>query len=284
MRYHTTEARRLLEVTRAGLSGNGIEIYGLGETRDGRIILRGGLTLTAHSASQLPINMGGRGPASVGPTSERTVHFMQQANLASPAGFKSQLPLSISRGHHHSQPLSTLDVPDGMHVRHPGLFIQSLAQPAPDSSSRLGGNLQQSSHGLFTQPSPALHQADPQHPPTSTSSADFDGGEGSPSSNEAAAAEVDEEAQGAARRSSLLSSTSQQRHLLARPDTDRDFDSSAQGPESRPTTTSSSYHHGAASHSAALHLTATSLGAHTPAGHPPPLPRAALRDDFDGER
>ena len=53
MRYHTTEARRLLEVTRPGLSGNGIEIDGLGETRDGKIILRGGLTLTALAAAQL---------------------------------------------------------------------------------------------------------------------------------------------------------------------------------------------------------------------------------------
>ena len=108
MRYHTTEARRLLEVTRPGLSGNVIEIDGLGETRDGKIILRGGLTLTALAAAQLPLNMGGRGRASVGPVSERTVHFMQQANLASPAGFKSQLPSPSSVGFKPQLPSDSL--------------------------------------------------------------------------------------------------------------------------------------------------------------------------------
>ena len=195
MRYHTTEARRLLEVTRAGLSGNGIEIDGLGETRDGKIILRGGLTLTAHSASQLPINMGGRGPASVGPVSERTVHFMQQANLASPAGFKSQLPSPRSVGFKPQLPSDNLagfkpqpaSAPRGHHSE---LFTQSTAHAAPDSSSRLDGS-SQTSRGEST--------ADSRPFTTSSALAGFDEADGDSMPNvNAAAEESDDDHQDAA--------------------------------------------------------------------------------------
>ena len=49
IRYHSTETKRLLEVTVAGLSSNGIEIDGLGATKYGKYILKGGLVLTAHA-------------------------------------------------------------------------------------------------------------------------------------------------------------------------------------------------------------------------------------------
>ena len=64
LRYHTTEARRLLEVTVDGLSSNGIDIDGLGEKINGKYRLRGGLKLTAYAAMQLPSFMGGRGNVS----------------------------------------------------------------------------------------------------------------------------------------------------------------------------------------------------------------------------
>jgi hypothetical protein len=57
LKYHSTEARRLLEVTSAGLSGNGIEILGLGERLGSKIVLRGGLVLTPHAAAQMPPSM-----------------------------------------------------------------------------------------------------------------------------------------------------------------------------------------------------------------------------------
>ncbi len=60
IRYHSTEAQRLLEVTIEGLSSNGIEIDGFGEKKGGKYVLRGGLKLTAHAAEQLPLDMGGR--------------------------------------------------------------------------------------------------------------------------------------------------------------------------------------------------------------------------------
>ena len=49
IRYHSTEAKRLLDVTVEGLSSNGIEIDGLGEKKNGKYILRGGLTLASRS-------------------------------------------------------------------------------------------------------------------------------------------------------------------------------------------------------------------------------------------
>ena len=89
IRYHSTEAKRLLEVTVEGLSSNGIEIDGLGEKKNGKYILRGGLTLTAHAAEQLPPEMGGRSRKPAVGMDPRTVSFMQSVNIHSPAGYKS---------------------------------------------------------------------------------------------------------------------------------------------------------------------------------------------------
>jgi hypothetical protein len=78
IRYHTTEARRLLEVTTEGLSSNGINIDQFGSQKDGKYILCGGLRLTAHAAEQLHPSMGGRGDAPTDHMDLRTVTFMHR--------------------------------------------------------------------------------------------------------------------------------------------------------------------------------------------------------------
>ena len=88
IRYHSTETKRLLEVTVAGLSSNGIEIDGLGAMKDGKYILKGGLVLTAHAAEQLPLEMGGKSRSPAIGLDERTVSFFRQVNTHSPAGYK----------------------------------------------------------------------------------------------------------------------------------------------------------------------------------------------------
>ena len=99
IRYHTTEARRLLEVTSEGLSSNGILIDQFDTKKNGKYLLCGGLRLTEHAAEQLHQSMGGRGDATLEHMDLKTVTFMQRANLASPAGYKGAPPVaSRSRG------------------------------------------------------------------------------------------------------------------------------------------------------------------------------------------
>ena len=88
IRYHTTEVRRLLEVTLEGLSSNGIVSQGLGDATGGIYILSGGLRLTQHASDQLPQMAGGTGFGDISHMDRRTVSFLDQANAASPAGFK----------------------------------------------------------------------------------------------------------------------------------------------------------------------------------------------------
>jgi hypothetical protein len=88
IRYHTTEIRRLLEVTLEGLSSNGIVSQGLGDATGGIYILSGGLRLTQHASNQLPQMAGGTGFGDISHMDRRTVSFLDQANAASPAGFK----------------------------------------------------------------------------------------------------------------------------------------------------------------------------------------------------
>jgi hypothetical protein len=80
IRYHSTETKWLLAVTVEGLSSNGIEIDGLGEKKQGKYLLRGGLVLTAHAAKQLPPEMGGRSRKPVVAMDQRKVSFFQQVN------------------------------------------------------------------------------------------------------------------------------------------------------------------------------------------------------------
>ena len=59
IRYHTSEARHLMETTMAGLELNGITTTGIGARRDGHFVLRGGEYLTPHARALLPMHMGG---------------------------------------------------------------------------------------------------------------------------------------------------------------------------------------------------------------------------------
>jgi hypothetical protein len=76
IRYHTTEARRLLQVTTDGLTGNGIVIDSFGAMKAGKYILCGGLRLTAHAADQLHPSMGGTNDAPMERMDPKTVTFM----------------------------------------------------------------------------------------------------------------------------------------------------------------------------------------------------------------
>ncbi len=88
IRYHTTEVRRLLEVTLDGLSNNGIVSQGLGDAEEGIFILTGGLRLTPHASEQIPPMAGGTGYGDLSHMDRRTILFLAKANAASPAGFK----------------------------------------------------------------------------------------------------------------------------------------------------------------------------------------------------
>ena len=92
IRYHTTEARRLVQVTLDGLSHNGIESHGLGLSENCIFILDGGLRLTPHAAAQVPQFAGGTGLGGIAHMDRRTVSFLDRANVASPAGYKGHPP------------------------------------------------------------------------------------------------------------------------------------------------------------------------------------------------
>ncbi len=71
--------------------------------------------------------MGGAGPDTTGQTAAQTVHFMEQANLASPAGFKSIDPTSAHREQRQSDICGAHCLPSNQHV--PPNCLHSWARP-----------------------------------------------------------------------------------------------------------------------------------------------------------
>jgi len=57
-KYHSVEARRLWEVTVAGLELNGISTENLGEQHEGKFVLRGSLPLVALFSCPHPTPLG----------------------------------------------------------------------------------------------------------------------------------------------------------------------------------------------------------------------------------
>ena len=90
IKYHSTVAKRLLQVTLDGLTLNGVDVPGIGDKDklSGKHVLRTGLLLTAHAQSQLPYDMGGFRRVPQQQMDQKTVQFMRQANLSSPSGYK----------------------------------------------------------------------------------------------------------------------------------------------------------------------------------------------------
>ena len=84
IKYHSTVAKRLLQVTIDGLTLNGVDVPGIGDKLSGRHVLRTGL---AHAQSQLPYDMGGFRRVPQQQMDQKTVQFMRQANLSSPKGY-----------------------------------------------------------------------------------------------------------------------------------------------------------------------------------------------------
>ena len=87
IKYHSTEARRLLEVTLRGLEGNGITTLGLGDKSGSKFILRGGLTLSGFARAQLPVQLGGTCAVAPVDMADRTVTFIDTAIGSAPSDF-----------------------------------------------------------------------------------------------------------------------------------------------------------------------------------------------------
>jgi hypothetical protein len=87
-KYHSVEARRLWEVTVAGLELNGISTENLDEQHEGKFVLRGSLRLSPYSLALIPPHLGGTMVEAPTDMTDRTISFIDAINAGTPSGYK----------------------------------------------------------------------------------------------------------------------------------------------------------------------------------------------------